>query len=66
MGKKLAKSCGIGYVQTIEKGKKLLVSPKHFFLSLPVEKEIIINMYSLKKLVDPEFVVWWFDSMRLL
>ena len=28
----------------VEKEKKLLIGPKHFFLSLPVEKEIIINI----------------------
>ena len=34
-----------------------------FFLSLPVEKEIITNMYSFKKIVDSEFeideTIWW-------
>jgi hypothetical protein len=40
------------------KKQQLLIGPKQvFFLSLPLEK------YSLKKVVDSEFGVWWFDPV---
>ena len=41
----------------VEKENKLLIGPKQFFLSLPVEKEIILNTYSIEKSVDSEFKI---------
>ena len=35
-------------VWAVEKEKENLIGPKLFFLTLPVEKEIIINIYKKK------------------